>query len=198
LMANRNRLMTQVVGELQRILKALETTKEKSYPTTFRIADFAQFVLKVADAGGRQAQAEAMFEKLAQEQLAFTVQDDPVVELLEDWVKVSRGHEVTTAQLFAELRHIAQNASPPKPFDFRSSNSFGQYLQSHLGTLKVLFGATERTAGGRKRLWRFDPPMDIAEPGPVEVKARTEKEDIARLVREMEGWGGRLPARKVS
>ena len=69
LIAQRNVLMTELVGQLQRVLSALEKGKGKSYSTSFRIADFAQFVLKVADAEDRLAEAEAMFERLAQEQL---------------------------------------------------------------------------------------------------------------------------------
>ena len=83
--------MTELVGELQRVLAALEKNKDKAYPTNFRMADFAQFVLKVADADGRLAEAEAMFDRLAAEQLAFIVQDDPVIELLEDWVALQGG-----------------------------------------------------------------------------------------------------------
>ena len=73
LTAQRNLLMTELVGQLQRVLAALEKNKGKAYPTNFRIADFAQFVLKVADADGKLAEAEAMFDRLAAEQLAFTL-----------------------------------------------------------------------------------------------------------------------------
>ena len=50
---------------------------------------------------------------LAEEQLAFTVQDDPVIELLEDWVMDHAGQEVTTAQLFRPLRTLALLVTPP-------------------------------------------------------------------------------------
>ena len=61
---HRNALMTELVGELQRVLGALEKTKGKSYKTSFRIADFAQFVLRTADAEGNFAEAEAMLNRL--------------------------------------------------------------------------------------------------------------------------------------
>jgi hypothetical protein len=75
LTAQRDTLMTELVGQLQRVLAALHDNKGKSYPTTFRIADFAQFVLRVADADGKLAEAQAMFERLGEEQLAFTAQE---------------------------------------------------------------------------------------------------------------------------
>jgi hypothetical protein len=180
LLAVRDTLMTELVGELQRVLAALDETKEKSYRTTFRLADFAQFVLRVADADGKLAEAQTMFERLAEEQLAFTVQDDPVIELLEDWVVTHIGVEVTTGQLFGELRSMASNSLPPRSFDFKSAVSFGQYLQDHRATLKALFGAEDRTVGGRKRLWKFFPPAsdptECMEPLEVEATEDAEKE----------------------
>jgi hypothetical protein len=166
LTAHRNQLMTTLVGELQRVLAALEKSRDKAYHTTFRIADFAEFVLKVADADDKLHEAEAMFERLAQEQLAFTVQDDPVVELLEDWLKDYTGQELTTGQLFIALQTLARYSH--RSFDFKSAVSFGQYLQSNRASLKALFGADERTGGGRKRLWRFAPSPDV----PVKVVGR--------------------------
>jgi hypothetical protein len=168
LTAQRDVLMTELVGQVQRVLAALHENKGKSYPTTFRIADFAQFVLKVAAADGKLPEARAMFERLGDEQLAFTVQDDPVIELLEDWVIDHAGEEVTTAELFAALRLMASVSHPPRSFDFRSPVPFGQYLQSHRATLKALFGATDRTVGGRKRLWQFSAP-ESTETEPVEA-----------------------------
>lgn len=158
LTSQRNTLMTELVGEVQRVLSALDKTKGKAYPTTFRIADFAQFVMRVADAEGRVEQAKAMFARLGAEQLAFTLQDDPVMELLEEWITDHSGEEVTTSQLFESLRALALSSHPPRTFDCKSAVAFGQYLQSHLATLMMLFGASDRTAGGRKRLWRFSPP----------------------------------------
>jgi hypothetical protein len=158
LLAQRNTLMTELVGELQRVLAAIHKTKETSYSTTFRIADFAQFVLRVADAEGKLPEAQTMFKCLGEEQLAFTVQDDPVTELLEDWVIDHVGEEVTSAQLFAALQSMASTSHPPRSFDYKSAVSFGQYLQSNRATLKALFGAEDRTARGRKRVWTFFPP----------------------------------------
>jgi hypothetical protein len=178
LTARRNELMTELVGELQRVLVALDKTKGKAYPTTFRIADFAQFVLRAADAEGRLEEAQVMFERLAGEQLAFTVQDDPILELLEDWVFDHAGEEVTTARLFDSLRSLAMNSHPPRAFDCKSAVAFGQYLQSHRATLTTLFGAEDRTAGGRKRLWRFFPPQNAKTEPCEEVNRGITDEDL--------------------
>jgi hypothetical protein len=113
-----------------------------------------------------------------------------VIELLEDWVIDHAGEEVTTAQLFASLRSLASVCHPPRSFDFKSAMSFGQYLQSHRATLKALFGAEDRTAGGRKRLWKFyQPSSGRAEP--VEAPAVAVTEDDLRAVEE---WARKLMA----
>jgi hypothetical protein len=165
LTSQRNTLMTELVGELQRVLAALGKTKSKAYPTTFRIADFAQFVLRVADAENRLEEAKAMFARLGAEQLAFTLQDDAVMELLEEWITDHPDEEVTTSQLFSSLRAQALSAHPPRVFDCKSVVAFGQYLQSNRATLTSIFGATDRTVGGRKRLWKFSPPTPtVSEP----------------------------------
>jgi hypothetical protein len=165
LIAQRDAVMTELVGELQRVLAAFDKTKHATYSTTFRIADFAQFVLRVADADGRLGEAQAVFERLAQEQLAFTRQDDPVIELLEDWLNNYTGHEVTTGELFDALQALASLWQRQSAFDFKSIVAFGKYLQTNLATLKASFGMTYRTGGAGKRLWRFSPPTE----GPVEV-----------------------------
>jgi hypothetical protein len=182
LTAQRDVLMTELVGQLQRVLGALHKNKLKAYSTNFRIADFAQFVLRVADADGKLPEAQAMFERLGEEQLAFTVQDDPVIELLEDWVIDHAGEEVTTAQLFASLQAVAVLSHPRRSFDVKSSVAFGQYLQSHRATLKALFGAEDRTAGGRKRLWKFFPPASSETKGVARDVTDVTEEDLKAFV----------------
>jgi hypothetical protein len=176
LMEQRDALMTEIAGQLQGVLRALEKTKEKSYPSTFRIADFAQFVLKRADAEGRLEEAQVTLDRLGEEQLAFTSQDDPVLELLEEWAhsKGNDGRELSTSTLFRELKGRAMTAYPPQAFDFRTAIGFGQYLQDKRATLRTLFGATDRTVGGRKRLWTFHAPKALMGEEPTRVKSEDE------------------------
>ena len=198
LTAQRNLLMTELVGQLQRVLAALEKNKGKAYPTNFRMADFAQFVLKVADADGKLAEAEAMFDRLAAEQLAFIVEDDPVIELLDDWIALEGGMvrrlRPRSCLMRYELRRMTYGRLSGR-LTSRSAKAFGQYLQSNRATLKALFGATDRTAGGRKRLWRFNLAVGEADiPTAVEVEAaiptavdsEREKEELRALFEKMQ------------
>jgi hypothetical protein len=107
-----------------------------------------------------------MFERLAHEQLAFAAQDDPTLEAIERWVGSSKnvGREVTTAELFADLRELSGSSQPHMPFDFKSAKAFGVYLAGNKATLRTLFGATDRTAGGRRHLWTFNNAPDRSPP----------------------------------
>ena len=67
--------------------------------TPYGIAFFADgSTIKVADANGRLPEAEAMFDRLGKEQLAVTIQDEPVIELLDEWVRWYTGEEVSTGR----------------------------------------------------------------------------------------------------
>jgi hypothetical protein len=177
LVTERNVLMTELVGELQGVLRALELNRDKQYDVSFRMADFGQFVLKVADSDGRLPEAEAMFERLSKVQLASTIQDDPVIELLEDWVRGHTGEEVSTAQLFAALKMLASSLDLQWSFAFKSPIAFGKYLMNNLATLKELFGATYRSGGAGKRLWRFSPIEDMRVKPVEPVKDETKDDD---------------------
>ena len=180
----RNVLMTKLVGELQGVLRALELNRSKRYDVSFRMADFGQFVLKVADADGKLAEAERMFERLGKEQLASTIEDDPIVELLEEWIKDYCGQEVSTGELFAALRTLASHSE--RSFDFKSSVAFGKYLSDNLATLKALFGTTFRKGGAGKRLWRFSSPTDapVGVLEPVEGESKDDDDWMPVLM----GW----------
>ena len=92
-----------------------------------------------------------------------------MIELLEDWMKRHTGHDVydgrsCSGALQTLARHVA-----PSAFDFKSVGVFrASTLRSNLATLKALFGASCRTGGAGKRLWRFSPstdtPVEVAEP----------------------------------
>ena len=189
LAAQRNQLMTELVGEVQRILRALEKTKGKSYASTFRIADFAEFVMRVEDAEGRLDQATQMFDRLSEEQLAFVVQDDPVLEILELWLarKGNVGRQVSAGQLLAELCELASQSSPPRTLEIKSAQKLGEYLTSNQATLKTLFGASDKPGRSRRRFWTFNPP-EVADTQEPPVTGETETEDLTLLWQEIDNW----------
>jgi hypothetical protein len=146
--------------------------------------------MRVEDAEGKLTQATQMFDRLSEEQLAFVVQDDPILETLEQWLtfKGNVGREVSTAQLLAELSQLTATMSPPRAFEIKGVQKFGQYLQSNKATLKALFGASDSTGRSRRRVWKFDPPGREADAADEVVNGETETEDLTLLFQEIDNW----------
>ena len=127
-----------------------------------------------------------MFDRLAAEQLAFTIEDDAVIDLLGDWVALHAGEEVSTAQLFGALRTLATSSGRSQPFGLENTKSFGKYLRSNRATLNALFGATDRRAGQGKRLWRFNRPRLVEADIPTAVEVEAEIPTAVDSEREKE------------
>ena len=70
---NRNQIISYIMLELQKILKALKETKGHSYRTKFRIADFAKFGLRINDVIGRKAEFESILDKVCEVHKAFAI-----------------------------------------------------------------------------------------------------------------------------
>ena len=174
----RNLLMSALVAELQSVLAALELTRDKQHDVSFRMADFGQFVLKVAEANDRLPEAESMLRRLANEQLALSIQDDPVIELLDIWLRspANLGRELTTGDLFHQLKMQAGLLHPPREFEIKSVIAFGRKLQELKGTLSDLFGASERAGRAGTRWWTFNPATPTATES-VEVPLEFSEED---------------------
>ncbi len=65
---HRDRVMTEVVGHLQEIVRVLRDRAGKTYPTRFRMADFADFALRLAHAQGWGDHMASIVDCLAGEQ----------------------------------------------------------------------------------------------------------------------------------
>jgi hypothetical protein len=136
---NRDRIMTDIVQQLQDAIKALWATAGRSYKTAFRMADWATFALRLADAEGTRAPTEALFAKLCAEQDAFTLEGECLVDVLSYWldVKTNPGREVDAATLFEELKSLA--AMNKLKWTYTSPRSLAQRLRNVLHNLKAAF-----------------------------------------------------------
>ena len=140
-----------------RALAALEAERGQTYETKFRMADFADFILKVAPVLSTRHEVEAILERLSQQQVAFASDDEPLLDLIDEWLSDDSGlvnieREITLAQLGTELTALAGHGRRV-PWDSSSPKSFGQYFRGRAGTLKGRYEITERKAhGGIKRV----------------------------------------------
>ena len=168
LQSRRNLIMSEVIQYLQKIVQALEAQRGENYATKFRMADFAAFALKIAHSEGRAEQLSSILDRTANEQSSFTLEEDPVVELLSLWLEESNGKNcgraVKTAVLCNELAQIASANSIQ--FEFMGDTKrFGNHLTDIKSALRECFDLTEETKGGRYRYFSFTPKQTLPETG---------------------------------
>ena len=159
---HRDDILTEVVSQLQRIVQAVQDRGNRPYRTPFRMADFADFALTIANAEGWGDEMVQILDRLAAEQARFAVENEPIVELLDLWLARADGRndgrEVTTADLAEELTSLAALYSITFRFG-ESGQSLAQHLRQVMDTLRVRYEITEREGGGHTRFlaFRFKP-----------------------------------------
>ena len=105
---NRNEIMSFIILELQKVLKAIETTKENEYKTKFRIADFAVFGLRIFDSLGKKEEFESILNKVCEVQKDFAVEEDSLVYILKIFAKQQfNPHKISGFELHQALLGIA-------------------------------------------------------------------------------------------
>jgi hypothetical protein len=136
----RNRLLTSVVRHLQEVVAALRQTHGREYRTSFRMADFATFALRLADAEGNCGAVADIFSKLQEEQSAFALEDDQLIALLLEWLEKedNHGREVMAKTLFQELSALARQGERKLPV--ASGRSLGQRLGHLEVNLRTVVG----------------------------------------------------------
>ena len=176
----RNAAMTEAVGHLQEIVRALRSERKKSYRTGFRMADFASFSLKWAHSQGWGDKMEAILEKLAQEQTIFTGEGEPLVELLDLWLAQGEGtnvgREVSTAKLCRELQRLA-DVHRIQCHHLRSARTLGQRITNMKDVLGEFYEIGDEKGGGNLRYLSFrpitsHPPTKVGEGGKAHAELR--------------------------
>lgn len=133
----RDQIWVELIFRLQNVVQALKQYAGENFSGAFRMADFADFSLKIAKKAGFSEELTEIFKKLTQEQNEFTLQDEPIVDLLEHWVARNAGNRVNSAQLFAELRVISDQERIQ--FDCKNVRSFAQKLKHLVSNLRQFY-----------------------------------------------------------
>ena len=136
---NRNEIMSYIMLELQKILKALKETKGRSYRTKFRIADFAKFGLRINDVIGRKAEFESILDKVRQAQKAFAVEEDSLLYALKIFAKKQiKPHKISGFELHKQLSFITNEDNfniPDSRTKYKSVKSFTRRLANIKGNI---------------------------------------------------------------
>ena len=111
--------MSSVISQLQAIIGNLKKNKDKTFKTTFRMADFAEFAFKIASRDEEIKELEEMFSSLSRQQKDFATRDNIVYILLKEIVgrKYNQNRPFSTTDLFDTFKKEAEAHGLEKSFN---------------------------------------------------------------------------------
>ena len=144
--AQRNVVVGAILKDVGRAVRELAHDRS-THATSFRMADFADFAIKVAPIVGKTGEEiRQMLDRLTNQQMGFAGEDEPLFEFIDEWLAdeahVNIERQITVPRLGTELADIAGKRAVP--WDRGNPRSFGQYFRQRKGTLGQLYGMTER------------------------------------------------------
>jgi hypothetical protein len=164
IMDQRVRLWGELLQDLNMIVRILKQ-RRRPQPTTFRLADFADFCLQIAasEPDGPRHVARALAHMQVQ-QADFALAEDPLLPALEEWAGVHGDRDpVDAGTLNSELATIAGTLGSEWPY--RDGRALGTRLKNLLGSLGQFFAVhSEEDRHGKRKLYQFKlrPPEDIS------------------------------------
>lgn len=104
---HRNELWAELLETLNQIVSILQTSKQH-YSGGLRMADWADFAMRIGDGLGVAAEVERVLVGIQQEQHEFAVEEDFAIKILRDWVTHNNaGRWLTARELNEELRKFS-------------------------------------------------------------------------------------------
>jgi hypothetical protein len=156
LMRNRDQIMSEVVCHLQEVVRALRDGKKLNYEGPFRMADFANFALKIAHHAGTGDRLRVILGKLACEQTSFAQKVDPVIDLFMKWVRNNQNNYLTNPQLREALTNLAKSEGIKFVYNHENDNAaFGQKMKTLRPELKKIFTIDERPVAHGYTAYRY-------------------------------------------
>lgn len=103
---SRPKLIGGLILKLQRAVRSLQETVNDVHLGKFRMADSAFFMTRVAKGQGKEAIISHILEKLGKEQQSFSIEDDPLVDVLREWASQNQHDEAfrSAIDLYSELQ----------------------------------------------------------------------------------------------
>ncbi len=151
----RETIWSEILCHLQEVTAALKAEQGRDYAGVFRMGDFSDFAMKVARFAGIEKELEEIFSKLTQEQSMFTLEGDPIYELLCIWAKESNGSEIENKQLCRELSELALRESISFPYK-DNARGFAQKMYHLRSNLAEFFEISERSIGSNRRVYSYN------------------------------------------
>ena len=133
---HRDEIMSYIMYEIQKVLKAFEITKGRTYKTILRSADFATFGLRIFDALGKKEEFASILEKVCEAQKAFAVEEDSLVYVLKIFAKKQvQPRKMSGFELHKNLLQIANEDMFDIP-EFRAKYKSVKSLTRRIANIK--------------------------------------------------------------
>ena len=121
------------------------------------MADFADFAMKVARHEGREVALQEIFKKMSREQSEFTLEDDPIFDLLLHWVSVdgNSGRFITNKELCEELTKLADELKINFPYR-GEARSFTNRMTNIRSNLEEFFVINHKPGPQRSNFYSYE------------------------------------------
>jgi hypothetical protein len=160
----RNLLWTELLRNLNRLLRFVRPTGSDSSQVSFRMADFANFAMSFATAEDQPEKAARILKCLESRRAETLLSNEPVAECLEKWLADSANHgsEVTSGTLHRVLEPIAKQLGIVWPY--RSGHGLGQRLAHIITNLRERFSVEVGQDSAKQRTYQFWPKAESLKP----------------------------------
>ena len=147
---NRDALMSELMDDLNGLVRVLRDTGDRREPIhfEFRMADWANLALLFSGESERD-RVIGLLKQMDKARKRFHLEDTPLIELLSQWVEKNEGKEVTTGNLFEQLRVLDPSMT------YKSSHALGMALKHRLGSLGEYFKIQERRGTANRKHYTF-------------------------------------------
>lgn len=160
---NRDLIMSEVIDELQKIVAILWKFRNEEIRVSFRATDFATFAIKVMRGFGKADLIRLILKKLKTVQKEFSrkklTENEILIKVLNLWVPLNEGRNLTTHDLFYELSNTAKQEGLNLHINGKNEKgkvrSFGHKMGKLLPLLKQMFKVERLNVRSRGRKWVF-------------------------------------------
>lgn len=167
---NRDEMMTYIVYNLHKLLQNIDSMKY--YTSNFRIADFANLILNLRIQNKSESEIKEILELFTREQEEFSLETDPLIDLLEMIVNDKQNHQkvlsFTSNELHRTLREFSTSTFSPWweriPYSIKSPIALWKKLSEIQKWLSHKFKFRIEKGSSNIKNYIFENPYEISSP----------------------------------
>jgi len=149
---HRNELWTELIHDLNSIVKALKEDNEP-FTTSFRMADFAKLGWRISKVNGAGDKWLALLDKMSKDKSEFLLLDDPIFNCLDNMLRENYDlTDLTTGELYSFMKRYEKDNDKIYLGHIENARSLGQRLSHMLNELRVYFVIEREKIRGR---WHY-------------------------------------------